>query len=96
MVKKVVYVVLGITHNGVKEVITIKIDRNESLKFWLSVFNNLKNRGIRELFVICANGLSGIKEAIEAAYSLAEYQRCIVHQIRNTLRHVSYKDYKAF
>lgn len=95
-VKKAVYVVLGITHDGLKEVITIEIGGNESSKFWLSVFNNLKNRGVRDIFVVCADGLAGIKEAIEAAYPQAEYQRCIVHQLRNTLRYVSYKDYKSF
>ena len=67
-----------------------------SSQFWLSVLNELKNRGVQDIFVICADGLSGIKDAIAAAYPLAEYQRCIVHVVRNTLKYVADKDKKAF
>ena len=86
---------LSINEEDRKEVLSITIGENESAKFWLSVLNELKNRGVQDIFVICADGLSGIKEAIAAAYSLAEYQRCIVHVVRNTLKYVADKDKKA-
>lgn len=88
--------VLGIDSNGMKDVLSIEIGETESAKFWLSVLNNLKNRGIRDILVLCADGLSGIKEAIEAAFPHTEYQRCIVHMVRNTLQHVSEKHRKSF
>ena len=69
---------------------------NESSKYWLSVLNELKNRGIKDILIICADGLSGIKEAIAAAFPKTKYQRCIVHQVRNTLKYVPDKDRKAF
>ena len=71
-------------------------DDNESSKYWLSVLNELKNRGVKDILIICADGLSGIKEAIAAAFPKTEYQRCIVHQVRNTLKYVPDKDRKAF
>ena len=94
--KAAAYMILGINEEGRKEVLSITIGENESAKFWLSVLNELKNRGVQDIFVICADGLSGIKEAIAAAYPLAEYQRCIVHMVRNTLKYVADKDKKAF
>jgi len=94
--KQAAYVILGISEEGHKEVLSITIGEAESAKFWLSVLNELKNRGLRDIFVLCADGLSGIKEAISAAYPMTEYQRCIVHMVRNTLRYVSDKDKKAF
>lgn len=94
--KAAAYVILGINEEGHKEVLSITIGENENAKFWLSVLNELKNRGVQDIFVICADGLSGIKEAIAAAYPLAEYQRCIVHMVRNTLKYVADKDRKAF
>ena len=94
--KLAAYVILGYTMDGMKDVISLEIGENESSKYWLGVLNSLKNRGVKDIMVICADGLSGIKEAIHAAYPDTEYQRCIVHQIRNTLKYVSYKDMKAF
>lgn len=94
--KLAAYVILGYTLDGMKDVIGLEIGENESSKYWLGVLNSLKNRGVKDIMIICADGLSGIKEAIQAAFPLTEYQRCIVHQIRNTLKHVSYKDMKAF
>lgn len=94
--KQAAYVILGINEEGHKEVISITIGEAESAKFWLSVLNEMKNRGVKDIFVLCADGLSGIKEAISAAYPLTEYQRCIVHVVRNTLRYVADKDKKAF
>ena len=94
--KTAAYIVLGISSEGMKEVLSIEIGESESAKFWLSVLTSLKNRGIRDILTICADGLSGIKEAIEAAFPQTEYQRCIVHMVRNTLKHVSEKNRKAF
>ena len=84
--KVAAYVILGITLSGKKEVLTITIGDNESSKYWLSVLNELKNRGVADILLICADGLSGIKEAIVTSYPNTEYQRCIVHQVRNTLK----------
>ena len=68
--------------DGQKEVLTIWVGENESSKYWLSVLNELKNRGVKDILILCADGLNGIKEAIAAAYPKTEYQRCIVHQVR--------------
>ena len=94
--KLAAYVILGINLEGRKEVLTIEIGENESSKYWLSVLNNLKNRGVQDIMIICADGLTGIKEAIATAFPNTEYQRCIVHQVRNTLKYVSDKDRKPF
>ena len=76
--------------------LTIEVGENESSKYWLSVLNGLKNRGVKDILIICADGLSDIKEAIAAAFPKTEYQRCIVHQVRNTVKYVSDKDRKPF
>ena len=94
--KLAAYVILGINTEGKKEVLTITIGDNESAKYWLSVLNELKNRGVKDILIICADGFTGIKEAIAAAFPKTEYQRCIVHQVRNTLKYVPDKDRKAF
>lgn len=94
--KLAAYVILGINQDGRKEVLTIEVGENESSKYWLSVLNGLKNRGVKDILILCADGLSGIKEAIAAAYPKTEYQRCIVHQVRNTMKYVSDKDRKPF
>ena len=94
--KLAAYVILGINCEGMKEVLTIQIGENESSKYWLSVLNELKNRGVKDILILCADGLTGIKEAIAAAFPNTEYQRCIVHQVRNTLKYVADKDRKAF
>ena len=94
--KLAAYVILGVDTDGIKDIISLQIGENESSKYWLGVLNELKNRGVEDIMIICADGLIGIKEAIQHAFPKAEYQRCIVHQIRNTLKYVSYKDKKAF
>jgi putative transposase len=94
--KLAAYVILGINKDGIKEVLSITVGENESSKYWLSVLNELKNRGVKDILIICADGLAGIKEAITAAFPKTEYQRCIVHQVRNTLKYVPDKDRKAF
>ena len=94
IVKKAAYVVLGIDKDGMKKVLTITIGENESAKYWMTVLNELKNRGVQDILVLCADGLTGLKEAISAIYPKTEYQRCIVHQIRNSLKYVPYIDRK--
>lgn len=94
VVKKAAYVVLGISKEGYKEVLSITVGENESAKVWANILNDLKNRGVNDVLVMCADGLTGIKEAISAVYPKCEYQRCIVHQIRTSMKFVSYKDYK--
>ena len=94
--KLAAYVILGINCEGRKEVLSIQVGENESAKYWLSVLNELRNRGVKDILILCADGLTGIKDAIAAAYPQTEYQRCIVHQVRNTLKYVSDKDRKAF
>lgn len=79
--KLAAYVILGINQEGLREVLTIEVGENESSKYWLSVLNGMKNQGVKDILIICADRLSGIKEAIAAAYPKPEYQRCIVHQV---------------
>ena len=90
------YVILAINRDGIKEVLGIYIGENESAKYWLGLFNELKNRGLKDILVLCADGLTGMKEAVNTAFPKTEYQRCIVHQVRNTLKYVADKDRKEF
>ena len=94
--KLAAYIILGVNDEGRKEVLSINIGDNESSKYWLRVLNELKNRGVQDILILCADGLSGIKESIAVAFPNTEYQRCIVHQVRNTLRYVADKDKKMF
>jgi len=94
--KLAAYVILGINEDGRKEVLSLQIGQNESSKYWLGVLNELKNRGVKDILILCADGLSGIKESINVAFPDTEYQRCIVHQVRNTLKYVADKDKKQF
>lgn len=96
IVVKAAYVVLGVNMDGEKEVLGIWIGANESSKFWLAVLNDLKNRGVENVLIFCVDGLKGFKEAISAVYPFAKIQRCIVHQIRASVKYISYKDKKAF
>ena len=94
-ITKAAYVVLGIRLDGHKDILGVWIGENESAKFWLSVMNDLKNRGIKDVYVFCVDGLTGFKEAICAAFPKSQIQRCIIHQIRSSTRYVSYKDIKS-
>jgi len=94
IIKKAVYVAIGLTENGIREVLGMWVGENESAKFWLSVLNSLKNRGLEDILIACVDGLTGFNDAIEAAYPKTEIQQCIIHQIRNTTRFVYYKDIK--
>lgn len=94
IVTKAAYVVLGITLDGSKDILGIWIGEHESSKFWLGVLNDLKSRGVLDVYLFCVDGLNGFKEAISAAYPKAHIQRCIIHQIRYSTRFVGYKDIK--
>lgn len=94
IVKRAVYIILGVNLNGEKEVLGFYISEVESAKQWANILNNLKNRGVKDILLLCADGLSGLKEAIGAIFPMVEFQRCIVHMIRNTVTYVSYKDRK--
>jgi transposase-like protein len=96
IVKKAAYVVLGVTLEGRKEILGIYIGENETSKFWLSVMTDLKNRGVKDILIASVDGLNGFDNAILSVFPQAQIQRCIVHQIRNTLKYVSYKDRKSF
>lgn len=93
--KLAAYVILGINMEGKKKVLIISVGDNESAKYWLWVMNELKPRGVKDVLIICADGLTGIEEIV-AAFPKTEYQRCIVHQVRNNLKYVPGKDRKAF
>lgn len=94
IVNKAAYMVIGIDLDGCKDVLGIWIGENESAKFWLSVLNELKNRGVQDILIFSVDNLTGFSEAISACYPDAEIQKCIVHQVRNSIRYVSYKDVK--
>ncbi len=93
-ITKAAYVVLGITQDGRKDILGVWIGENESSKFWVSVLNELKSRGVMDIYLFCTDGLCGMMQAIEAVFPGSRLQRCIVHQIRASTRYVSYKDIK--
>ncbi len=95
VVKKAVYIALGINMEGYKDVIGMWVGENESSKFWISVLNEIKNRNTQEILIVCVDGLTGFDKAIEAVFPHAEIQQCVIHQIRNSTRFVSYKDSKT-
>lgn len=94
VVKKAAYIILGVDIEGMKHVLSIVVGENESAKMWLNILNDLKNRGVQDILILCSDGLTGIKEAITTAYPKTEYQRCIVHQIRNSLKYVNHENKK--
>jgi transposase-like protein len=92
---KAVYLALGINMDGEKELLGMWLAETEGAKFWLSVFNELKTRGVEDCFIACVDGLKGLPEAIEAVYPQTQVQLCIVHQVRNSLKYVTWKDRKV-
>jgi len=94
VINKAVYLAVGINMEGKKEVLGFWIEKTEGSKFWLQVVTELKNRGVRDIFIACVDGLKGFPEAIRAVYPKTEIQLCIVHMVRNSLKFVSYKDRK--
>ena len=93
---KVVYAAIGINMDGMKDVLGMWVSENESSKYWLNVLNELKNRGVKDILITSIDGLAGFEDAIKAVYPKTEIQRCIIHQLRNTFKYVSYKDKKEF
>jgi len=91
---KAVYLALGVTMSGVKELLGMWISPNEGAKFWLSVMTELRNRGVQDIFIACVDGLKGFPEAIEAVYPQTQVQLCIIHLLRNSLKYVSWKERK--
>lgn len=95
IVKKAVYIAIGIDLDGHKDVLGMWVGENESAKYWATVLNSLCNRGIEDMFIACTDNLCGFSTAIEAVFPKTEIQNCIIHQIRNSSKYVSYKDLKA-
>ena len=95
IVKKAVYIAIGIDLDGHKDVLGMWVGENESAKFWATVLNSLKNRGVEDIFIACTDNLTGFSAAIEAVYPKTEIQNCIIHQLRNSSKYVSYRDLKA-
>lgn len=96
IVKKAVYIAIGIKLNGSKEVLGMWVGGNESAKYWLGVLNEIKNRGVEDIMIVSVDGLTGFGDAIHAVFPYTEIQRCIVHQIRYSTKFISYKDIKVF
>jgi len=94
VLKKCIYIVLGITGEGKKDVLGLWVEETEGARFWLKVFNDLFKRGLQDILIVCGDGLKGLDEAIHAVYPNTDLQLCVVHQVRNSLRFVSYKDRK--
>ena len=95
VVKKAVYIAIGINLDGRKDVLGMWVGENESAKYWATILNGLRNRGVKDIFIACTDNLTGFAAAIEAVFPKTEIQNCIIHQIRNSTRYVSYKDLKA-
>ena len=96
VVKKAVYLAIGIDKEGRKEVLGFWIGENESSKYWLNVLNELKNRGVQDILIMSVDNLKGFSEAISSVFPKTEIQKCVVHQIRNSIRYISYKDVREF
>lgn len=94
IIKKAVYIALGLDLNGKRDVLGMYVGENESAKFWLGILNGLKNRGVKDILIACIDGLTGFPQAISAVFPDTEIQHCIIHQIRNTTKFVSYKEIK--
>ena len=95
IVKKAVYIAIGVILDGRKDVLGMWVGENESAKFWATVLNGLKNRGVEDIFIACTDNLTGFDAAIHAVFPKTEIQNCIIHQLRNSSKYVSYKDLKA-
>ena len=96
ILSRAAYVVLGVTMEGYKEILSITVGANETSKFWLGMLNDLKNRGLKDVVFFCVDGLAGFKEAIHSVYPQAQIQRCVIHMLRNSFKYVNYSDLKKF
>lgn len=94
IITKAAYTALGITSAGYKDILGIWVGENESASFWLGVLNEMKNRGVHDILVVCKDGLTGFSDAINTVFPHAEVQLCVIHQIRNSMKYVSYKDHR--
>ena len=95
IIKKAVYIAIGIGLDGKKDVLGMWVGENESAKFWANVLNSMRNRGVEDILIACTDNLSGFSQAIEAVFPQTDIQNCIIHQLRNSSKYVSYKDLKA-
>ena len=95
IVKKAVYIAIGIDLEGRKDVLGMWVGENESAKYWATVLSGLKNRGVNDIFIACTDNLTGFSNAINAVFPQTDVQNCIIHQLRNSSKYVSYKDLKA-
>lgn len=95
IVKKAVYIAIGIDLDGKKDVLGMWVGENESAKFWATVLNGLRNRGVEDIFIACTDNLTGFSDAIAAVFPKTDIQNCIIHQLRNSSKYVFYKDLKA-
>jgi len=95
VINKAIHLALGVNLAGTKELLGMWMTQNETAKFWLSILTELQNRGLKNIFIACVDGLTGFADAIEAVFPKTQVQLCIVHMVRNSLRYVSYKDRKA-
>ena len=95
IVKKAVYITIGLDLDGRKDVLGMWVGENESAKFWATVLNGLRNRGVEDIFIACTDNLTGFDTAIHAVFPETEIQNCMIHQLRNSSKYVSYKDLKA-
>ena len=95
IVRKAVYIAIGVNLDGRKDVLGMWVGENESAKYWANILNSLRNRGVEDIFIACTDNLKGFTVAIEAVFPQTEVQNCIIHQIRNSTKYVSYKDLKA-
>ena len=86
IVNKAVYICLGYTMEGYKDILGLWVDEAEGAKFWLGICNDLKNRGVKEILIACMDGLKGLPQAIQTVFPSANIQTCIVHQIRNSIK----------
>ena len=96
IVNKAVYICLGYTMEGYKDILGLWVDEAEGAKFWLGICNDLNNRGVKEILIACMDGLKGLPQAIQTVFPSANIQTCIVHQIRNSIKYIASKDKKSF
>ena len=96
ILSRAAYVIMGVTLEGYKDILSITVGANESSKFWLGMLNDLKNRGIKDVLFFCVDGLPGFKDAIQAVFPSAQIQRCVIHMLRNSFKYINYNDLKKF
>ena len=96
ILSRAAYIVLGVTTDGYKEILSITVGANETSKFWLGVLNDLKNRGVQDVRFFSVDELLGFKETIPAVYPQAPIQRCVVHMLRNSFKYINYNNLRTF